>query len=453
MSRAAARDGWGRCVVLGRARAAAILVLLLAACDSVEEPELLDSAVHEPPARPEGCLEVAAGSELQQIIDGARPGASLCLEPGDYEGPLDVDKKLTIWGPRAAVIRSSGTGTTVQLRAEGAELLGLTVDGSGGRFDTLDAAVHVTGDHSRVQGVLVRNATFGLLVEKANHVSVRYNLVQGPDEGPLGLRGDGIRLWETRHSVVEGNQLIGSRDMVVWYSDDNRIVDNTVLRSRYGTHFMYSHDNVLEDNRYVDNVVGVFVMYSHDLSMKRNLLLRSAGAGGMGLGLKESGNIEVVDNLFLSNNKGVYMDTSPLDEAHFNSFERNAFYYSEVGVFMHGSEHRNRFHDNAFVSNQAQVQVASGGDALNVDWEQNAFDDYAGYDMDGDGFGDIPYELRELSSELASTYPQLLFFRGALTLDLLDAISSLFPLVQPRTTLIDAQPRMHARAWTDSHAR
>ena len=247
--------------------------------------------------------------------------------------------------------------------------------------------------------------------------------------------------------------MIGSRDMVVWYSSDNRILDNTVLRSRYGTHFMYSHDNLLEGNRYIDNVVGVFIMYARNVAVRKNLMARSTGPGGMGLGIKESGNLEVSDNVFVSNTKGVYMDTSPLDEAHFNRFERNAFYHSEVAVLMHGSERRNTFMDNTFVSNHSQVEVEGGGNALGVDWTENAFDDYAGYDMDHDGYGDIPYELRRLSTQLASTYPQLLFFRGAITLELLDAISHLFPLVEPQTTLVDSRPKMSPATFAGGHVR
>ena len=72
--------------------------------------------------------------------------------------------------------------------------------------------------------------------------------------------------------------------------------------------------------------------------------------------------------------------------------------------------------------------------------------------MNQDGYGDIPYELRRLSSQLASTYPQLLFFRGAITLELLDAISLLFPLVEPQTTLIDSRPKMRAATWDGGHA-
>ncbi len=398
-------------------------------------------------------MTIAAGTDLQATVDSANDGAALCLEPGSYYGPLTVTKSVEIWGPRDAVIRSSGEGTTIEVEADGSALFGVTVDGSGGRFDTLDAAVHVVADDVRVQGVRVQNAAFGLLVEKANRATILDNVIQGPDEGPLGLRGDGIRLWETRDSEVRNNQVIGCRDMVVWYSSRNKIVRNTVVRSRYGTHFMYSHGNQVEGNRYIDNVVGIFIMYSRDITLRDNLFARSSGPGGMGLGIKESGNLTVTDNAFIGNTKGVYMDTAPLEPDDFNTFENNAFFHSDVAVLMHSSARRNAFLGNQFVSNHSQLQVEGGGNALEVEWLGNSFDDYVGYDMDSDGFGDIPYELRRLSSQLESTYPQLQFFRGAITLELLDAISSLFPMVEPQTTLIDPRPAMRTASWKAVDAR
>ncbi len=428
-------------------------LLTLSACASESAPPLVVEAALAPPARPVDCVSVPAGTNLQATVDAAEEGVALCLESGSYAGPLTISKRVEIWGPRDAVIRSSGEGTTVELEANGAALAGLTVDGSGGRFDTLDAAVHVVADDNRVEGVRVQNAAFGLLVEKANRANIINNVVQGPDEGPLGLRGDGIRLWETRDSVVRDNQVIGSRDMVVWYSSNNQLLRNTVVRSRYGTHFMYSHDNHVEGNQYVDNVVGIFIMYSRNLVLRDNLLARSSGPGGMGLGIKESGNLTVTHNAFIANTKGVYMDTAPLEPDDFNTFQNNAFFHSDVAILMHSSARRNAFLGNQFVSNHSQLQVAGGGHALEVDWNGNSFDDYAGYDMDRDGFGDIPYELRRLSTELESTYPQLQFFRGAITLELLDAISSLFPMVEPQTTLIDPRPMMGEMDWKALDAR
>lgn len=406
------------------------------------------------PARPEGCREVAAGSSLQPVLDAARAGESLCLGSGDVRGPVRIPAGVTVWGRRDTVVRSSGDGTTVRLEGEGARVLGVTVDGSGGRFDTLDAAVLVRADRAEVEGVTVRNAVFGILVEKAHGVVLRGNHVVGTGGSALGMRGDGIRLWETRDSVVEGNRVEDSRDVVVWYSSRNQVRRNTVSSGRYGTHFMYSHDNVVEDNRYLGNEVGIFVMYSRNIALRRNVLADASGAAGMGLGLKESGNITALDNRFIRNTVGLYLDTSPLQAEDSNLFERNVFRLGDVGVVFHSSEQRNTFRANSFRDNHAPVQVEGGGDALGVAWHGNDFDDYAGYDLDGDGVGDVPYELRSLSSDLVARYPDLAFFRGSPTLGLLRAAGELLPLFAPRPVLRDAAPRMTALSLEeDSDAR
>ena len=44
-------------------------------------------------------------------------------------------------------------------------------------------------------------------------------------------------------------------------------------------------------------------------------------------------------------------------------------------------------------------------------------------------------------------------FEPGLTLELLDAISSLFPMVEPQTTLIDPRPAMRTASWKAVDAR
>ena len=53
----------------------------------------------------------------------------------------------------------------------------------------------------------------------------------GPDEGPLGLRGDAIRLWETRDSLVEGNEVAGSRDVVAAKDTVRRVASRALART------------------------------------------------------------------------------------------------------------------------------------------------------------------------------------------------------------------------------
>jgi len=422
-----------------------------AACAGSREP-----APIAPPtstsARPEECREIPAGAALQDAIEAAPPGASLCLAAGTHAGPVLISKRLTLWGPRDAVIRSHGEGTTVRLEGEGGALLGVTVDGSGGRYDLLDAAVHVAGRGGRVEDVLVRNAVFGILVERATDATVRGNHVTGDASQPLGLRGDGIRLWETYDSTVEDNWLEDSRDIVLWYASRNRIAGNRIERGRYGAHLMYSHGNRLVGNRFVGNVTGLFVMYSRDVEIRGNVFADSRGAAGMGLGLKESGNLRVLRNLFAHNTIGVYVDTSPLWPDDRNRFEGNVFRLNGIAVSFLGRASGNEFQGNGFRDSQVQVQVDGRGDARQAVWKNNEFDDYAGYDLDGDGTGDVPYEMRSLVSDWVAEAPALAFFRGTPAFAMVEAIGRIVPLFEPRLVLSDPEPRMTRVAWEGPRA-
>ena len=433
----------GRLAVLG-ASLSCLVALLTPAGARAAEPGS--------PPRPPACRELEPGADLAQELRALPEGGALCLAPGAYQGPLRLEAGRTLWGPRSAVIRSAGEGTTVELVGQAAALLGVSVDGSGGRFDLMDAAVAVRADDARVEGVEVRNALFGLLAERSNRVVLRGNRIVGDADSPLGMRGDGVRLWEVRGSRIEDNQLEDSRDMVVWYASGNRIAGNRVVGGRYGTHLMYSHDNTLEGNLYDRNVVGVFVMYSRNVVLRRNQLLRSSGAAGMGIGLKESGNIHAEENLFAGNQVCLYTDTSPLSLDELNRFESNWFRSCGTAVVFHGGAERNHFAGNSFRDNAVQVAVEGRGDAQQAEWRGNDFDDYAGYDLDADGVGDLPYELRSLSGELTGRHPSLAFFRGAPAMALVELVGRVVPLFRPTTLLVDSEPRMRPHALPQADA-
>jgi nitrous oxidase accessory protein len=393
-----------------------------------------------------GCVAVAPGTALQPLLDKAGPGSVFCLSAGEYAGPLVLGPGVALEGSAGTVIRSNGQGNTLSLIGEGARVSGLTIEGSGRRYDKADGAVYVHGDRAQVLDLKIRRALFGVFVEKSRAVTVRGNSIEGDPSEPLGLRGDAIHLWESSGCVVAGNTISDVRDLVAWYSPDNRIEGNTVRRSRYGTHFMFSHGNLATGNRYLGNVVGIFCMYSRNLSITANVIAESSGAAGMGLGLKECGNLFVQGNAFVKNRTGLYVDVSPFDPADRDLFKANVFALCQTGVLFHSSQKGNTFESNSFRGNLSQVAVDGGGDALDTAWHGNHFDDYAGYDLDGDGFGDVPYQSRRLSSDLISDHPQLEFLRGSPALSLMDAASQMVPLFEVRTVVRDPRPAMASLA-------
>ena len=416
------------------------LLVLAAACGSPVRPVARESA----PAAPPGCTVVPAGSALRER---ARiPGARLCLAPGRHQGPVAIAAGTVVWGPPLAVIERREGGTVVEIGAGGA-LLGATVDGQGGVFDREDAAVRLAGDGARVEGVTIVNAVFGVLAERVARVTIRANHVDG-DLGPaMGLRGDPIRLWETQDSVVTGNVVRGGRDVVVWYSSGNHLEDNRIEDARYGTHLMYSHDNEVARNHYTRDVVGVFVMYSHDVVLADNRVLDAGGVAGMAIGLKDSGNITVRGNAFVHDHTGLYIDQTPLEQSHTLAVAGNLFGRCDAAVVLHGGGHRTQVTGNDFVASGTAVAVEGGGDTGDVAWTGNYWSDYDGYDLDGDGTGDVGYELRSFEGDLVDREPGLAFFHDTAALAAADAITRLVPISTPRVLLADPAPRMQPHDW------
>lgn len=416
-----------------------VVLIALAACHSAEGGARSTAGERPAPPRPGDCRVVGAAESLQAAIDSGAP--ALCLEPGRYAGPVRIDRAVTVWGPRDAVI-GAGRGTVVSLAGAGGRLLGVTVDGTGCSFDALDAAVKITGSDITVEGVTVTNAVYGLLAEKSARVRIAGNHVLGDREEAMGLRGDTIRLWETHDSVVENNDVEDGRDVVVWYSSRNRITGNRIVRGRYGAHFMYSHDNVVRHNELRGGVVGIFSMYSRGLVIDHNLIVDAGGPAGMGIGLKESGNITVEHNMLVHDAVAIYVDTSPLQLRDTLVIRDNVLRLNQAAFVFHASAHRITIENNDLADNIAQVRVDGGGTASDADWRGNYFDDYAGYDLDGDGRGDVAYELRSASADLVGNHAALALFRGTPALQLVDAAAHLDPLFQPPLVLVDERPRM-----------
>ena len=74
----------------------------------------------------------------------------------------------------------------------------------------------------------------------------------------------------------------------------------------------------------------------------------------------------------------------------------------------------------------------------------NHFSDYEGYDLDGDGIGDVPYRVNAISSDLAEAHPALKLFQGTVAMQAIDAIAHAVPVLDGKTLLLDPAPLVRA---------
>lgn len=380
-------------------------------------------------------------ASLQPLIDSAQPGDVISPAPGVYAGPLLIDKALTLDGRGQVTIDSGGTGSVIVLKTDGATVRGMRLRNTGESHNDLDSGIQVRGNYNVIKDNVIANSLFGIDIQQSNNNVVVRNQI-GSKAFDLGVRGDGIRLWYSNYNRIEENTITDSRDVVIWYSHDNMILSNTISGGRYGLHFMYAQYNLVQNNIIKGNSVGTFLMYSDSVVLRNNRISHGLGATGMGIGMKESSDVTVEDNTIVYCATGIYMDVSPYQPDTTNRISRNHLAFNSIGLLFHNDWTGTVLEDNRFESNFVQVSVNDGATAMRNTWDGNFWDDYLGFDRNNDGIGDSPHEQRIYADRLWMDVPAASFFKGSAALSMLDFLERLAPLSEPIILLRDPRPKM-----------
>jgi nitrous oxidase accessory protein len=385
----------------------------------------------------------AAAFDLQAELRRAAPGATLTVPAGEHPGPFALDRPVTLAGAPGAVLQGTGKGDVLKIVAPDVTLRGLLIRGTGTSLDQENAGITVLADRVTIEDCVLEDVLFGVYLKDAEDCVIRRNRIRGM-ELELARRGDAIRIWHSDRCVIEDNEVHDARDVVIWFSGDVRISRNTVRRGRYGLHFMYSDSNHIEDNWLEGNSVGAFLMYSRNLHLERNVFLGNRGPSGYGIGLKDMDGVIAHDNRFLGNRVGIYLDNSPSSVDIHDTYERNVLAYNDIGVAFLPAVRRNAFVDNSFLENQEQVAVLGSGDFhgndFTVDGRGNFWSDYAGYDLDGDGVGDVPYRAESLFESLVDREKMLRLFLYGPAQQAVELAARAMPVFKPRPKVTDTSP-------------
>jgi len=379
---------------------------------------------------------------LQQLIDKAKKGDRITLEPGVYKGPVTIENAITLDGQGEATIDSGGEGSVIYLDTDGAVIRGLHLTNSGDSHNDLDSGIQVRGNFNVIKDNVIDNCLFGIDLQQSEYNVVRRNEISSKPVD-LGMRGDAIRLWYSFGNKITYNYIHDARDTVVWYSKDNTISHNKSTRGRYALHFMYAQYNKIENNKYWDNSVGIFLMYSDGVEIRNNEISHASGPTGVAIGMKETSKVIIENNKLLYNAVGIYLDVSPFQPDTVNQVNNNLVAFNNIGVRFLNDWPGNHFENNLFKSNITSVSVSDGGTANRNEWDGNYWDDYEGFDLDKNGIGDTPHTSFSYADRLWMDVPSAQFFKGSPMLEVLDFLERLAPFSPPEMVFKDSRPKIY----------
>ncbi len=371
----------------------------------------------------------AAFRTIGAALIAARPGDTILVSPGLYREKLVIDKPLVLRGIDHPTIRGDGKGSVITITADRCTVRGFRIEQSGLRLEDNDAGILVKSDGNTIADNELRHILFGIYLSAANDNTIVGNRIEGRSELDIGRRGNGIHLWNCTGNTFADNVIVRVRDGIYFdHADHNVVRRNRIERSRYGLHYMYSNVSLFEENLLYGNYAGAALMYSDELTFRRNVFFRNrVGYSALGVLFKDCDRSLAEQNVIADNGVGLFLDNSM-----HNLFRRNLIIGNDAAIQLFSSALDNTFTENVFIDNLSPLRLV--GRRTTTHWSHhrrgNYWDGYTGYDLDGDGIGDLPFRIQNIFQYLEGRHARLRLYLYSPAAQALARAEALFPVIE-----------------------
>lgn len=418
---------------------------------------------------------------LSAVLRDAAPGDRILLKAGRHDGPLVIDKPVTLEGEDGASIVGNGKGSVITINATQVTVRGLEITGSGMDLTTMDSGVFA--EQTAMGAIIENNAItgnlYGIYLHGAKNSLARKNAIVGLKQGRMSEFGNGVTVWNAPGSKVIDNDISFGRDGIATNASKRNIFSGNRFRDlRFAIHYMYTNDSEIRDNISIGNSVGYAIMFSNRLKIVGNvsdgdrdhgLLLNSANgslitgntvrgrlqpaerwtSAGMqdaAHGAKSDGEaVEIEGDKRLGPEKCVF-----IYNANKNQLRDNEFQGCAIGIHFTAGSEGNTMTGNAFINNRNQVKyVGTRYLDWSVDGRGNYWSDNPAFDLDGDGIGDNAYRPNDLIDKVLWTSPQAKILTSSPAVQVIRWAQVQFPALLPGGVM-DSHPLMAPTRRKDS---
>jgi nitrous oxidase accessory protein len=378
-------------------------------------------------------LRVQPGESIAAAVAHASAGDTILVERGRYDEHLRIDKPLTLRGVGRPMISGALNGDTIRITAPGVTIEGMIVTDSGDDLGAQNAGIYIQpgADRATVKDCDIAYNLFGLWIEGVKSPRVEGNLIVGKRDHPSAQRGNGIQLFNTSGAEIVRNTISFTRDGIyVDVSHHAVFRGNRIHDVRYGTHYMNSHFNTWEDNEVFHNRGGLALMEVRSQVVRNNRVWGNSDSGIMLRTIQDS---TVEGNVVAGNGRGFF-----IYDAEYNTIRGNVIVGNDVGAHVWAGSIHNEVRGNDFIDNRQQVRYVATRDEP---WGANFWSNYVGWDRNGDGVGDVPYEANDVVDRLLWRLPLAKLLFDSPAVQTLRLVARQFPLLRA-PSIVDALPRM-----------
>jgi len=291
-------------------------------------------------------------TSIQSAINAAVSGDTIYVYSGTYEENIVINKTITLIGENNVntIINGSDYGYVLNISANHVSISSFTIQNS--RF--YSCGIYINSNYNSITNTILSNNVDGLYLSYSSDNVISGNTI-------IDNLGDGINFQISSNNAIYGNKIENNYGIGInfYYSSNNTISDNTISNNaEEGVNFQISSNNTISNNTISNN----------DFT---------------GIGL---------DYYFTSYSTAIPVYTSSNNII----FSNNIINNNETGIYISKLSSNNTIYCNNLIKNAPNAKATENNTWYNTTLKEgNYWDDYNGTDVDGDGIGDVPYNVSD----------------------------------------------------------
>ncbi|MEI8118885.1 MAG: nitrous oxide reductase family maturation protein NosD, partial [Methylophilaceae bacterium] len=379
---------------------------------------------------------IEPGQSIAAFVQQAGIGDTIIVKLGYYPTHLVITKPLHLKCLNRPTLDGGNVADVIRVKSPDVTIEGCIISNSGADLTAQNAGIYLEpgSDRAIIQNNIINYTLFGLWIEKVKDIKVIGNNITGMRDLASAQRGNGVQLYNSSGAQIIDNHISFTRDGIyVDVSNHAVFRGNRLHHLRYGTHYMNSNYNVWENNESYLNRGGLALMEVRNQTVRNN---HAWGNSDHGIMLRTITDSVIENNIVSGNGRGFF-----IYDAEFNVLRNNLIIANRVGVHLWAGSIHNEVEGNDLINNREQIKYVASKDEYWGVKTGNYWSNYIGWDRNGDGIGDVPYEANDLVDHLTWKYPAAKLLLNSPAVQTLRLVSRQFPLLRA-TSIVDKHPRM-----------
>ena len=379
---------------------------------------------------------IEPGQSIAAVVQQAGIGDTIIVKLGYYPTHLVITKPLHLKCLNRPTLDGGNVADVIRVKSPDVTIEGCIISNSGSDLTAQNAGIYLEpgSDRAIIQHNIINYTLFGLWIENVKDIKVIGNNITGMRDLASAQRGNGVQLYNSSGAQIIDNHISFTRDGIyVDVSNHAVFRGNRLHHLRYGTHYMNSNYNVWENNESYLNRGGLALMEVRNQTVRNN---HAWGNSDHGIMLRTITDSVIENNIVSGNGRGFF-----IYDAEFNVLRNNLIIANRVGVHLWAGSIHNEVEGNDLINNREQIKYVASKDEYWGVKTGNYWSNYIGWDRNGDGIGDVPYEANDLVDHLTWKYPAAKLLLNSPAVQTLRLVSRQFPLLRA-TSIVDKHPRM-----------